>query len=462
MLARPGIERPVADRQRPSLPATGTLPASWGGLTARPSRILRPADHEALRAPTEPFLAHGAGRSYGDSALIAGGTLIDMTGMRRILAFDPATGILRAEAGVTLADILERAIPLGWFLPVTPGTRHVTLGGAIANDVHGKNHHRAGSFGAHVTALSLIRSDGARMICSPTENANWLAATIGGMGLTGLIGWAEIRLARVPSPHVMQEAVPLACLSDFFGHIDDSDAGFEHVVAWIDSLATGRALGRGVLLRGNHADPQSDPKAGQRGLSGPLLSLPFTPPMPLVNRLSMRAFNAAYRWRALAAPRTRIVPWQSFFYPLDAIAHWNRAYGPKGLRQHQSVLPRATAEAAVAAMLAAAQAAGHASFLTVLKSFGEKPGAGLLSFARPGVTLTLDFAYRGAKTDALLAQLDTITLAAGGAVNPYKDARMSAETFRASFPDWQKALPYLDPCARSLFSERVGLTGSAA
>ncbi len=196
------------------------------------------------------------------------------------------TGLLRAEAGVTLADILERAIPLGWFLPVTPGTRYVTLGGAIANDVHGKNHHRAGSFGAHVTALSLIRSDGARMICTPAENAAWLAATIGGMGLTGLIGWAEIRLARVSAPDVAQEAVPLANLSDFFTRIDESDAGFEHVVAWIDSLASGVRSGRGVLLRGNHAGTRAPASAART------LSLPFTPPVPLVNRLSMRAFNA--------------------------------------------------------------------------------------------------------------------------------------------------------------------------
>jgi FAD/FMN-containing dehydrogenase len=434
------------------------LHASWGGLTARAARVIRPASHEALSLPAGRYLAIGAGRSYGDSALNHGGTLVEAGGMRRILSFDPASGVMRAEAGITLAQILDRAIPLGWFLPVTPGTRFVTLGGAIANDVHGKNHHRAGSFGRYVRALLLARSDGVQRVCSAQENAEWLRATIGGMGLTGLIGWAEIQLMRVASPNVAQETIALAGLADFFTHLDESDARFEYGVAWIDSLAKGASLGRGVLMRANHAT--ADTALQPRATPARRLSLPFTPPISLVNGLSMRAFNAAYRWRATSGAPERTVPWASFFYPLDGVAHWNRAYGRKGMRQHQSVLPRNVAEGAVAQMLALAQQARHASFLTVLKSFGDQPGAGLLSFARPGVTLTLDFAYRGAATDALLAQLDAITLQAGGAVNPYKDGRMSADTFRASFPDWRAILPFLDKNAESCFSNRVELTGN--
>jgi FAD/FMN-containing dehydrogenase len=416
---------------------------------------MRPSAHESLAAPQEPYLAFGAGRSYGDSGLPAGGCLVDMQGMGRILAFDPASGVMRAEAGTTLADILDRAIPLGWFLPVTPGTRFVTLGGAIANDVHGKNHHRAGSFGAHVRALSLLRSDGTSRVCSPDRDGDWLRATTGGMGLTGLIGWAEIQLIRVTSPDVAQENLKLANLAEFFERLEETDARFDYGVAWLDSLAGGASLGRGVMMRGNHAAGGAAQRNARR------LAMPFTPPVPLVNRLTMRAFNTLYRWRALSEPPERIMPWASFFYPLDAVAHWPRAYGPRGLRQHQSVLPRAGAEAAVAKLLVAAREAGHASFLTVLKSFGQMPGAGLLSFARPGVTLTLDFPWRGAATDTLLDRLDDITLSAGGAVNPYKDARMSGETFRASFPNWRDILPFLDPLAESLFSRRVGLTGKA-
>jgi FAD/FMN-containing dehydrogenase len=433
----------------------GAAYASWGGLKANASRVMRPAAHESLAAPQEPYLAYGAGRSYGDSALPAGGCLVDLQRMGRILAFDPASGVMRAEAGATLADILERAIPLGWFLPVTPGTRFVTLGGAIANDVHGKNHHRAGSLGRHVRALALVRSDGTSRICSPDQDSEWLRATIGGMGLTGLIGWAEIQLMRVSSPDVTQESLKLAKLSDFFDRLDETDERFEYGVAWLDSLASGASVGRGVMMRANHA-PSGASQPGPRRLA-----VPFTPPVPLVNRLTMRVFNALYRWKALSGPQESAVPWAGFFYPLDAVAHWPRAYGPRGLRQHQSVLPRMAAEAAVARLLEAARMAGHASFLTVLKSFGEMPGAGLLSFARPGVTLTLDFPYRGAATDALLDRLDAITLEAGGAVNPYKDARMSAETFRASFPNWRDILPFLDPLAESRFSRRVGLTGGA-
>ena len=437
------------------MPGAGGAYASWGGLKANAARVMRPAAHESLAVPQEPYLAFGAGRSYGDSGLPAGGCLVDMQGMNRILSFDPASGVLRAEAGATLATILERAIPLGWFLPVTPGTRFVTLGGAIANDVHGKNHHRAGSFGKHVRALSLVRSDGTSRICSPDQDSDWLNATIGGMGLTGLIGWAEIQLMRVASPDVMQESLPLARLSDFFDRLDETDARFDYGVAWLDSLARGSSLGRGVMMRANHA-AEATPQAS----TPRRLSVPFTPPVPLVNRLTMRAFNSLYRWRALSGPAERIVPWASFFHPLDAVAHWPRAYGPRGLRQHQSVLPRDGAERAVAQLLEAARAAGHASFLTVLKSFGNMPGAGLLSFARPGVTLTLDFACSGAATDALLDRLDAITLKAGGAVNPYKDARMSADTFRSSFPNWRDFLPFLDPLAESAFSRRVGLTGA--
>jgi FAD/FMN-containing dehydrogenase len=435
---------------------TEALQTSWGGLAARATRTLRPSSHDTLTAPAGAYLAIGAGRSYGDSALIEGGAAVEMRGLNRILAFDPDTGVMRAEAGVTLADILDRAIPMGWFLPVTPGTRFVTLGGAIANDVHGKNHHRAGSFGAHVRALSLVRSDGARLICSAQENGDWLRATIGGMGLTGLIGWAEIQLMRVSSPDVRRETVSLSGLGDFFSRLDETDSGFAYGVAWLDSLARGRSLGRGVLLRADHAPAEGRAALPRR--TSARIGLPLTPPVLLVNGVTMRAFNALYRWRAASGPSPRIVSWTSFFYPLDSVAHWNRAYGPKGLRQHQSVLPRDAAESAVAQMLERAQRAGHASFLTVLKSFGAMPGAGLLSFARPGVTLTLDFAYRGAETDALLASLDAITLQAGGAVNPYKDARMSAETFRASFPGWRAIRPYLDPAARSCLSVRVGLT----
>jgi FAD/FMN-containing dehydrogenase len=426
--------------------------ASWGGLQRAPAAVLTPASAGELRLPSGRYLAYGAGRSYGDSCFPADGTLIDMRGLSRLLAFDRETGVVRVEAGMLLGDLIGHLGGSGWFPPVVPGTRFVTIGGAIANDIHGKNHHAAGSFGRHVRAFELLRSDGRRLVCSAEANPELFAATIGGMGLTGVVLWAEIGIKRVRSPDVVQYAEPISSLGDFFRLAEAADRR-EYAVAWIDSLATGGNLGRGVMLSADHA------ASGQGDAPSPArFAVPFQPPVGLINRLSLKVFNIAYRWNALRRAGPQPVGWRPFFFPLDAVGHWNRLYGPRGLRQHQSVVPMAGAEQAVRALLEATHRAGEGSFLTVLKVFGDRPSPGLLSFARPGVTLTLDFPYRGAGTDRLLARLDEITLAAGGAVNPYKDARMSAETFRASFPNWAGIRPLLDANARSLFSVRVGLT----
>lgn len=433
--------------------------ASWGGLEAGDVTVLRPRALEDLSLPAGGWLAHGMGRSYGDSCLPSGGALIDMRGADRILAFDVERGILSAEAGLTLGALIAAVAPWSWFPAVLPGTRHVTLGGAVANDIHGKNHHVAGTFGEHVRAFGLLRSDGSRT-CSRQENPELFRATIGGLGLTGVITWVEVRLMRVPSPDVIQEALPLANLAAFFRLAGASDATHAYSVAWIDSLAEGAALGRGVFLRANHAPPAKP----RRSRTKPLLGVPFTPPFSLINGASLRIFNALYRRRALAHQGPALVSHGSFFFPLDAVARWNRLYGPRGLRQHQSVIPLAKAETTIAAMLEATHRARQGSFLTVLKLFGERPAAGMLSFPTAGATLTLDFPHRGPATDALLDRLDALTLAAGGRVNPYKDAHMSAATFAASFPQAAEFCCYIDPHARSRFAERVGLrfAGEAA
>jgi FAD/FMN-containing dehydrogenase len=376
-----------------------------------------------------------------------------MRGRSRVLDFDEAAGTLRAEAGSMLGDIVRLLHGSGWFPPVLAGTQHITLGGAIANDIHGKNHHGNGTIGRHVLALTLLRSDGAVQHCSPDEKAELFAATIGGMGLTGLILDARIRLMPAASHDVLQEAVPLESLADFFRLAPEAESRSEYVVAWIDSLAAGRKLGRGVLLSGRHAQERGGAPLGSR----PRLSVPFTPPVSLVNRPGLKAFNALYRWRALAkAGPLRVSP-SGFFFPLDAVGHWNRLYGPRGLRQHQTVIPLADAERTVARMLEAAMAAGHGSLLTVLKLFGDLPSPGMLSFPKPGVTLTLDFAHAGPATDRLLAELDDLALAAGGRVNPYKDARMSRAVFEASFPRNARFKAFVDPGACSDFALRVGL-----
>ena len=397
------------------------------------------------------ILAYGNGRSYGDSCQNCAGSIADMRPLNRILSIDAQTGIVEAEAGTLLSDIIADAAPHGFFPPVLPGTQFVTLGGAIANDVHGKNHHRRGSFGCHLVSFTLLRSDGQTYECSPSANPRLFAATIGGMGLTGIILSAKLRLMPVPSLDVMEEIKPFAALSEYFDLAEAADRDNEYAVAWIDQLAAGSGAGRGLMITGNHA------RYGERtaNIAQAKLSVPFQPPFTVLNRRFLAAFNTAYRWRKSRTRGVRQVGYQGFFFPLDGVSNWNRLYGPRGLFQHQSVVPDAAARTVIPELLAAARAAGQGSFLTVLKRFGKKRSPGLLSFARPGYTLTLDFPNCGATTLALLNELDAITIDAGGAVNPYKDARMSAEAFAASFPNWRELEAVRDPAFISDFWTRT-------
>jgi FAD/FMN-containing dehydrogenase len=400
------------------------------------------------------LLACGNLRSYGDSCLNEAGALIDIRGCRRILRFDPATGVIEAEAGVLLSGIIAHAAPHGFFPAIVPGTQLVTLGGAIANDIHGKNHHRRGSFGCHVESLMLLRSDGTVRRCSREENPRLFEATIGGLGLTGLILSASIRLMPVASQDVDETVTRFGSLAEYFELAQAADEANEYAVAWIDQLAAGAGRGRGLLLTANHAEN------GKRRIdsSPPRLSVPFQPPVTVLNRPVLKAFNAAYRFaKGRKHGRPRRSGYRGFFFPLDGVRDWNRLYGPHGLFQHQSVVPESAASTAIPELLAAAERFGQGSFLTVLKRFGGIRSPGLLSFPRPGYTLTLDFPNRGEPTLALLSRLDEITVAAGGAVNPYKDARMSAETFAASFPHWDRLEALRDPAFCSDFWRRTAL-----
>lgn len=407
---------------------------------------------QAGRAAPCAFLAYGNGRSYGDSCQNVSGSLIATHGWNRILSFDPRSGLLRAQAGAMLSDIIALAAPHGWFPAVVPGTRFVTLGGAVANDVHGKNHHRRGTFGCHVEALTLMRSDGTVHECRRDREAALFCATIGGMGLTGLILDATIRLMRVGAADVEEKVVPFSSLDAYFDLAEEADSENEYAVAWIDQLARGTRAGRGLLLTANHARDGVFRPAGRARLA-----VPFQPPFGILNGLSLRLFNAAYRRAKERAPGPRRTGYADYFFPLDGVRHWNRLYGPRGLFQHQSVVPAGAARRAIPALLEAARAAGQASFLTVLKRFGAVPSPGILSFPRPGYTLTLDFPNRGRKTLQLMEVLDEITMEAGGAVNPYKDARMAAETFAASFPAWREVERLRDPAFMSDFWRRTAL-----
>lgn len=434
----------------------GTLYQSFGRATAATRRAL--AAEEAIRVlksgETMPgsLLAYGNGRSYGDTCQNVQERIVDMRGRNRILSFNPEEGLLKAEAGVMLAEIIDMVAPHGWFPAVVPGTRFVTLGGAIANDVHGKNHHRRGTFGCHVEALTLLRSDGTRHECRADTNGDLFRATIGGMGLTGLILDATIRLMKVGCADVEECVTGFSSLADYFDLAADADARNEYAVAWIDQLASGRDAGRGLLLTANHSQG-----GGYRPAGRARIGVPFQPPVNILNRTSIRLFNAAYRRAKGRNPGPVRSHFASYFFPLDGVGHWNRLYGPRGLYQHQSVVPEETAHETIPLLLSAAREADQVSFLTVLKRFGAIPSPGLLSFPRQGYTLTLDFPNRGEKTWQLLQRLDEITISAGGAINPYKDARMSAAAFAASFPGWRAVERLRDQAFMSDFWRRTAM-----
>ena len=425
---------------------------SWGNYPRVEHAAVVPLAwrHLPLPQPAGSMLPGGLARSYGDSCLNEGGTLLATRGLNRLVAFDRETGVLRCEAGVSLAEILDFAVPLGWFPPVLPGTAFVTVGGAIANDVHGKNHHVAGTFGHHLRRFELLRSSGERLECSADENAGLFRATIGGLGLTGLVTWAEIQLVRVPSAWFDVETVRMDDLDHFFALSGESAASHEYTVAWIDALASGSGTGRGLFMRANFAPfggPRVPPRRG--------LPVPFDFPGVALNRGSIGAFNALYLARGSKRWVEKREPYGRYLFPLDGIAGWNRMYGKRGFFQHQSVVPGADAPTHLRAMLGAIAQSGEASFLTVLKVFGDREPAGLMSFARPGVTLALDFPMRGARTLELLERLDAIVREAGGAIYPAKDARMSPATFLASFPRRDEFARHIDPAFSSSFWRRV-------
>lgn len=399
------------------------------------------------------LLPFGNGCSYGDSCLAASDQVLHMRPLDRFIAANWETGLIRAEAGVTLNELLALAIPRGWFLPVTPGTRLVTLGGALANDVHGKNHHVRGTFGCHVPRFGLIRSDRAPLVCSRQENAELYAATIGGLGLTGIIDWVELQLVPICSSLIDTTHIRFGALDEFFALSAELDSKHEYTVAWVDCLAKGKAAGRGIYMVGDHAQ------------EGPLvfahqsrLNVPLTPPFSAINRLSLRLFNTAYYRGHRAGRHASRVSYEPFFYPLDRILNWNRIYGPRGFQQYQCAIPDANAAEAIRALLDATAAAHSGSFLAVLKRFGNVASPGLLSFPLPGVTLTLDFPQQGEITARLFSRLDAIVREAGGRIYPAKDAHVSGADFRAFYPGWERLEALRDRALSSRFWQRVSLT----
>ena len=392
----------------------------------------------------------GMGRSYGDSCLLKDGNLVLTTGMNRLLGFNPETGILTAEAGATLAQILDFAVPRGFFLPVTPGTKYVTLGGAIANDIHGKNHHVAGTFGSHVTRFELVRSDGSRRVCTPTNDPDWFAATIGGLGLTGMMTWAEVRLKPIVSRMIDYEGIQFHGVDEFLS-LTEQYQNIEYTVSWIDCASTGKNFARGIFMLGDHSKvpgeltPSPEPK----------LVFPFEAPGFALNHTTVSMFNNVFFHKQMKPRVQALQDYEPFFYPLDKVLHWNRMYGKSGLLQFQYAIPWEHAREGTIAILTEVAKSGLASFLAVLKAFGDVPSPGLLSFPQPGITLALDFPIKPGVTFPLFERLADMTREFGGRLYPAKDAAMTATQFQTFYPQWEQLARFRDPAITSSFWERV-------
>ena len=435
----------------------------WGRYPKTTAELIQPADSQALQKfvssqkKSASCIGRGSGRSYGDSALSE--QLVSSRFLDNFLELDEQQQTLRCGSGVTLGDILKVCIPRSLFLPVLPGTKAVSVGGAIAADVHGKNHHLDGSFCAHVKQISIVLASGELMSCSEQENVELFRATCGGMGLTGVIVEACLSLASIPSSYINQKSVVARNLKECFEHIEEN-ADSKYSVAWLDCLATGKNLGRSVLYLGDHAaakNRKTDTMYRER--SG--LGVPFATPSFLLNKTTMSVFNSSYFALQKRKKSSATLSCDDYFFPLDGIANWNRLYGSNGFLQYQFVMPSESAFEGITSVLEKASENGKGSFLTVLKKFGEA-NENLLSFPKSGYTLTLDFKNEAALFP-LLEELDRIVLAHDGRLYLAKDARMSEEVFKASYPNWERFMAIKkkydpDNCFTSLQSNRLGLT----
>lgn len=434
---------------------------SWGRAHRFDQTRLIPGSIEEAREivrTNRPILPFGLGRSYGDSCLNDNATLIDTRRLDHFISFEEATGELVCEAGVSLKAILElldtKPAPGGgyWFLPVVPGTKFVTVGGAIANDVHGKNHEVQGTFGCHVDWFDLARSDGQLLRCSAQENAELFRATIGGLGLTGLITRASLRLMKIPSPMLEVEHIRFRGLDDYFRVAQESRNDWTHHAAWVDVLTKGAAAGRGIYTRSRFTNCEPRP-AKRTTKPGP--NVPIEAPAGLIAFPTIKLFNAIYIRKLFGSTRReRCSAYDPIFFPLDGVQNWNRIYGPNGFYQYQCVVPRDGARTAIREMLDVMAGEGQGSFLTVLKEFGDIVSPGLLSFPMAGTTLAVDFPNRGTSTLRLLDRLDEITSAAGGRVYGAKDGRAAPAMLTRGYPELGHFRQSIDPAFSSTWWRR--------
>jgi len=446
----------------------------WGRHPRVRSLVARPERRAEVKAALddrgdEPLLAFGLGRSYGDAALISNGRMVLTRRLDRMLSFDPTTGWLEVEAGVSLEEIVRTFVPRGFFPPVVPGTQFVTIGGALGCDIHGKNHHVDGTFADHVRRVELLTGSGEVVVCDAEHAPELFWATVGGMGMTGIVLSLQLKLVPIDNPFIEMESVRVENLDHFF-EVSAESGDFTHTVSWIDCVTSGAAMGRGIFMRGRYAP------TGTRGsisllqrvgeLAPGLLDFRVDGPNWLLNSASIRAFNETYFRKQAKGVTRSTVHYAPFFFPLDNVRQWNRLYGERGFLQYQFVVPPDPDHRAIRQVLAEITRSGLGSFLAVIKEFGERTHPGL-SFPAPGTTLALDFGHAGAPLLDLLDRLDAIVLESGGRVYLGKDARLPREMFRKMYPGWaawKDVRDRWDPnnVFQSALGQRLGLTGGAA
>ncbi|MGJ8723034.1 MAG: FAD-binding oxidoreductase [Roseibacillus sp.] len=420
---------------------------SWGQFPAVQTQVTDAWWRDEVEDVEGRYLPVGLGRSYGDSGLLSEkrGTMLSMARCRNFVSFDQDAGVLEVEAGCSLGEILEWSVPRGFFLPVVPGTKHVTVGGAIANDIHGKNHHGAGTFGRWVEGFELYRSGQGWLYCSRERNREFFEASIGGLGLTGVMGRVAIRMKGIEGEGlVQQETVRFGNLLEGAEALEELDEQYPMTVAWVD-MASHR-MGRGVAMGGRFVSGEITPSDRRR------LRVPCDAPSCLLSRPAIRGFNSLYSMtRRVGSSK---LPFTSYFFPLDGVEGWNRLYGRRGFLQYQCVVPMGAIEVLVQ-LQELISSSGQGAFLSVLKKFGSLESPGWLSFPMPGWTLAMDFPMESEATLSLLGRMDILVREAGGRLYPAKDARMDSMFFQESFPRWAELEKMRDESITSEFWERV-------
>jgi len=436
---------------------------NWGNYPVENADEYQPAFRDqlqALAAEKKDWIPRGNGRCYGDASLAP--TVITTTKLNRFISFDTLNGILDCESGVTLDQVLEVIVPKGWFLPVTPGTKLITIGGAVGSDVHGKNHHVDGSFSNHIVDMDVILPGGELIVCSPDAHADLFWATCGGMGLTGLIARVKFRLKKIETSYIKQKQIKAANLDEII-RLFEEYKDYTYSVAWIDCLKKGKGFGRSILMLGEHAQlSELTPAQQQQPLkvvNKTLFRFPMYLPSIFLNKLSIGIFNFLFYLKNTKKEINNVVPYEPFFYPLDVLDEWNKMYGRKGFVQYQFVLPLNQKEG-LANILHRITERGFASFLAVLKVFGKQDT--MIGFPMEGFTLALDIPIRNGLFE-FLDEMDKLVLEYGGRIYLSKDARMKAHTFQESYPRLQEFKQTIQKyngqqVVHSLLSDRLQLT----